>query len=249
MLRSAFTEAHFNLGHAQFEVGNPTNAVVHYQHAIDSNPEFMQAYYNLGHILLVSGKPHQAVDQLQHAAGLAPSSADVRYLLANAFMLDQQIDLALEQYVEVIALRPEQPRYRYNFGVALSHKGQLHTAATEFRAAIQLNHNYVAARNGLAHALIGLPERKLKQAQEALDTIELAANLTDHENLPVLQTLASAHAAVGDFQQAVSIAERAMKLAEIQSATPATMAQIRKQCEQYLAQIGTPQVDVNSTPQ
>jgi tetratricopeptide (TPR) repeat protein len=242
-------EAHFNLGHAQFEAGKHADAVVHYQRAIDCNPEFMQAYYNLGHLLLVSGKPRQAVEQLQHAAGLAPSSADVRYLLANAYMLDQQIDLALDQYREVIALRPEQAQYRYNFGVALSRKGHLRAAADEFRAATQLNADYVAAMNGLARALIALPDREIKEAQEALDVIERAAGLTDHADLSILRTLASAHAAVGDFQQAVSIAERAIALAESSSVPPTTIAQLRKQREQYRAQFGTPQADVNSTPQ
>jgi tetratricopeptide (TPR) repeat protein len=57
-------EAHYNLANLYAEVGNLQLAKVHYQFAVELEPDFPNAHFNLGLTLAMLGEPKQAVQEL-----------------------------------------------------------------------------------------------------------------------------------------------------------------------------------------
>ena len=232
-LEPEHSEAQFNLGHALLSSGRRNEAVPCYAEAVRLRPDFTEAHLNLGHALLSIGDPTRAAEHFRQTIRLDPALFDARYQLGNANMLAGRIDLAIENYRQAVALRPEQAQLRFNLGVALVSQNQTRAGCDQFRKAIDIEQDYVVALNGLARGLATLPEVASHEAEEALAAARRAAELTDRSNVAVLDTLAAALAAVGDFPQAIGTIEAALRLAEGSSASEKTRADLAGHLELY----------------
>ena len=67
--------------------------------------------------------------------------------------------------------------------------------------------------NNLAWILATCPDEQVRDPAEALQLAQRAAALTEHANASILDTLAGAQAAAGQFDHAISTARRAMTMA------------------------------------
>ena len=81
------------------------------------------------------------------------------------------------------------------------------------RAATAASPNDPRLANSLAWFLATMPDEKLRDGPQALETARRAAELTKHQDPTVLRTLAAAYAETGDFDQAIRTAQRAIELA------------------------------------
>jgi tetratricopeptide (TPR) repeat protein len=86
--------------------------------------------------------------------------------------------------------------------------------------------------SGIAWVLATHPDPTERKVDEAIRLAERAAELTGHKDVPALDSLAAAHAAAGEFDQAVTIAERALALATANQAEELA-AEIRERLELY----------------
>ncbi|MFQ5471272.1 MAG: hypothetical protein ACE5FA_00110, partial [Dehalococcoidia bacterium] len=87
------------------------------------------------------------------------------------------------------------------------------------------------------YAYIGstVPPDELRDGAAAVRAAERAAELTGRSNAGVLDTLAAAHAEAGDFERAVAVSERAVRLARQQGYPRAMRALLEQSLARYQA--------------
>jgi tetratricopeptide (TPR) repeat protein len=85
-------------------------------------------------------------------------------------------------------------------------------AISYYEWAVSQDPDNITVLNNLAWQLAAHADEKVRDPRRAVVAAEKAARLTKHENPHVLDTLAVAYAASGDFAKAIQIVERAQKL-------------------------------------
>lgn len=74
---------HFNLGNAQFELGQYAAALSAYEQASQLDPQYVESWNNLGNTLAELGRPEEAIAAYRRALDLLPGYADAHYNLAE----------------------------------------------------------------------------------------------------------------------------------------------------------------------
>lgn len=128
-IRSGKRDAHYDLGSAFVQMnladslagkGLPDEAMVHYQAAIDLQPNYANAYYNRGSVLLAEGRVDEAIADWEKTLQLEPNDADAHTGLGNAFLRKGSLQQAIAHYKEASALAPEDPHSRNNIAWVLA---------------------------------------------------------------------------------------------------------------------------------
>ncbi|MCE2542567.1 MAG: tetratricopeptide repeat protein, partial [Acidobacteria bacterium] len=197
--------------------------------------------------------PREAVAPLRRAMELQPDVAEAHNNLALALLQAGRAREALQPLRRAVELRPEYAEARYNLAHALSAADQPDAAAEEFRAALQLEPDWPAALRDLAtllatHADAGVrdPPEAVRLAARAVDLVQERAADPDEQfatnprdDALLLDALATAYAAAGRFDEAVSTAEDAEAL--VADVDPVLAGRIRRQRDRYRA--GRPPFD------
>lgn len=140
---------------------------------------------------------------------------------ANCYSSIGDIDSALKDYETAIekATRssgdPNDPRlayFYYNRGYAYELAGRYQQAIDDYEKTIALNPDYPDVKNGLAWMLATCPEKQFRNPTRAIEVAKLACEESQWKNGSIIDTLAAAYAAAGDFPQAVEQQEKAIAL-------------------------------------
>lgn len=153
------------------------------------------------------------VSLCEHILTLTPDEAPVHYELGYALQLQGRLDKAISHYDKTLQLNPSHVKAHNNLGTVLLAWGKLGEAINHFRQAILLKPDFADAHNNLAWVLATHPDPKLRNATQAIALAERAAELTNYQNAPILDTLAAAYAAGGQFNRAVTTVQTAIELA------------------------------------
>jgi len=133
----------------------------------------------------------------------------------GALLLKQQrMDQAEQCFRAVVALEPENAQGHHRLGVALAQAGKEGEAATSYREAIRLLPGWGEPANDLAWLLATTPDDALRNSEEALNVIRPLCEAGGDQDPNLLDTLAAALAAQGDFDEAVKAARKAVDLAD-----------------------------------
>jgi tetratricopeptide (TPR) repeat protein len=130
--------------------------------------------------------------------------------------LASQLRLALDLDLD----RSDQFDLHYELGMLLDSQGRQMEAIHHLHRSVQLNSDHLEALNHLAWALATCPDPKLNPSLR-LEAVKLARRASErlaNKHPAVLDTLAASHAAVGQYELAVTTAESALKLAARQQA-------------------------------
>lgn len=144
---------------------------------------------------------------------LTPDAAPVHYGLACVLQKQGKFNEAISHYQKALRGNPNNVEAHNNLGVILLSQGKLDEAAGHFRQAIQLKPDFAEVYNNLAWILTAYPDSELHNPSQAIELAERAAKLTRYQNAGVLDTLAAAYAAAGQFEKAITTAEKAIALA------------------------------------
>jgi len=121
-----------------------------------------------------------------------------------------------------------------NLGLALAQQGRAAEAMLEYRKVLETVPGSATAFNNMAWLLATCPDRSLRDGAKAVQLAERAQSLTQARDAGVLDTLAAAYAAAGQFSSAVQTAQTALQLAEAQSNTALASA-LRREIKLYEA--------------
>lgn len=232
-------DAHNNLGNALVQQGAPAEAITHYRKALDLRPNDADAENNLGSALVREGLLDAAISHFEKALALRSNLADrqtaeIHYNLGNALLHQREIDRGIAHYQKAIELSPDYAEAHTNLGIAYQLQGRFAGAIAEYERALVIAPQSVPTRNNLAALLATCPDASLRNGAKAIKVAQEAVRLSNGDDPMALRTLAAAFAEVGQFAQAVDVAQKAAQLATQQGNDSLSNA-LQRELESYRA--------------
>ncbi len=227
-----YAHARCNLGVAVSAKGELDQAATHFRQALQIDPYYTEAHNNLASLLLAQGKLDEAIDHYRQALQTGPNYA--RAQQGSDIWRQSPVRLGdrASRYSQALRARPDYARVHHNLGRALTMAGEPVGALEHFRQAASLKPNWPTPLNDAARILATCSDPKVRDASEAVDFAERAARLTEYQNVSVLDTLAVAYAAAGQFDRAVDTVQTAIMLASAANSDK-RVSNLRRRLELY----------------
>jgi len=164
--------------------------------------------YNVATALLARGDSEAAITSLRHALDAQPDELLVRTQLGIALLASDRPAAALREFEAAVALDKDFLDARLGASRALVALGREPEALTQLRLAGEIAPTSPLPLNDAAWLLATSERIDARTAKRALKMATRANDLTGGNDLSVLDTLAAACAANGDFERAIEIAQR-----------------------------------------
>jgi tetratricopeptide (TPR) repeat protein len=126
---------------------------------------------------------------------------------------------AFTYHRKALHLDPQSVRGNCVFGTELAKVGRYKEALTYLNRAYRLNPQSINVLNNLSWVLATAADPSIRNGDLALRLAERACFLTKYSSPGLLDTLAAAHAELGNFDTAIQVAEMAKKIAMITNQT------------------------------
>jgi tetratricopeptide (TPR) repeat protein len=215
-------------------LGNPSAVADEFATALRLTPDSAAARYNLGAAMLALGRNTEAEGLLTSALQIEPGRADAHFDMGQLFQAKGDYVSAVSHYRQALQRRPEDPEILLNLGVTAALTGDRAGGVDYLRQAIALRPNWPAAMGSLAWTIAVSRSASETARKEAVDLATRANGLTDGRNPAMLDILATALAADGQFERAVATSERAVTLAQA-SADRRAIAAFERRLELFKA--------------
>jgi len=205
--------AELNLGQAVFKLGRTAEAIGHFERVLQIEPNEAMAHGSLGAALLKTGQTSMALAHLQRSLEIEPKQASVHSSLGVALLETGQPEESLIHLQAALKIDPEDGEAHYNLGNTFLRMRRANEAVAEYARALQFNPDDTEALNNMAWVLATWPDALTRDGDKAVAAAERANTLTNGKSPIVSATLAAAYAEAGRFADAITNAERALKLA------------------------------------
>lgn len=209
-LRPDNPEGHFNLATALASAGQADKAERELEEALRLKPEYGAAHTNLANLLSDTGRGAAAESHYVEALRLSPSSARALNGLAVLRMSQGAMDQAELLLQHAIASEPGLAAAHLNLAIVAHATQRLDAAALRYREALRLQPASVRTTVALAWLLATAPDDSVRNGREALQLASEAGTLTAQRDAGVLEALAAAQAAIGEFAKASVTVDLAM---------------------------------------
>ena len=186
-------EAPYRLGKNALRAGRYTEAIGHFQQALQRHPGLLDAVQGMGLAYAEQGQTARAEAQFQAVLRLAPDYAEAYTHLGKLYAGSGRLEQAATAYRTVLKLQPEQAQGYHNLGTVLAAQGQTEAAIAQLQEALRRNPHFLAAHNdlGTLYAERGELSRAIAEFQ--------AAVRSDARSVPAHYNLALAYGASGDL--------------------------------------------------
>jgi tetratricopeptide (TPR) repeat protein len=231
----------FLLAHA---VGGDERRAARLPHLVDAARYFQEeaarpgaAWWNaanLGDILAARGDTTGAIIAYERALRAEPGATRAEHHLGTVLLAAGDAPAAAAHLRRAIALDPTIPRIRFDLGLALVESGEIVEAFRLLRDGAEAAPADLAMSTVLARFLATCPDRSLRDGPGAVRIAERLRRFTRGRDARVLDTLASAYASVGRFDEARRAAEQAIVIARSRG-DDAMADQIRARADLYAA--------------
>jgi tetratricopeptide (TPR) repeat protein len=198
--------AHVNLGVTLYEQGYASEAVEHYQKALQVNPLYTEVYTNLGNALSGEGKDEEAIVQYKKALTISPDNAVACSNLGLSLYNLGRLDEAVSQFLHALRIDPDHAETHNNLGDALDRQGKLDEAIAEYRRAAEIKPDY-----GQAYYNLGFVLFQQHHVAEAIAQYQKALQL-EFDEVPARVQLGIALSAQGRVDDAISQFQQALKI-------------------------------------
>ena len=189
--------------------GNEVEAMKAYLRSLELDPRKTRARLDLGTLLFKNRRFADALPHLQAAVAAQPEVGNTRKMLSLALIRTERYVEAAPHLERLVEANPRDNIARMWYGNALSRSGNVVEAVKQFRTVLQRQPDAWMVANELAWILATNASKDLRDPQEALRLAESAVTATNREQPRVLDTLAAAQAATGDYAAAVKTIEEA----------------------------------------
>jgi len=224
--------AHYNLGIALASQGRANEAINHYRQAIKIRPDYFEAYNNLGNLLSEQGKRDEAISNYRRVLEIKPDDAAAHYNLGVLLAQQGKFGDAIDNFNQALKAKPDYAEAYNNLGNTLLALNRLDEAVACYRQALHFKPDWPLPLNNIARILATHPDPKIRDPRQAIEAAERAAELTKYGDAVILETLATAYAAAGRFDEAATTAQTAMKLASAEK-NEELSGRLRRQLELY----------------
>jgi Flp pilus assembly protein TadD len=213
----------------RMQVKHWQNTLALFDYTLKVTEDNVLAENSYGCALFEEGRVDEAERHLRNAVQISPVFADARNNLAKVYLKEGQYDEAIANLYEIIKRNEGTAEIYYNLAAALGMQNKYDDAIKYFAKSLELNPN-----DPDTHKRMGITLLAAGKANEAIGYAQHACELTGDKDAECLETLASAFAAAGKFDEATRIAEKALKAARI-SGQENLVVEIQKQMELYEA--------------
>jgi tetratricopeptide (TPR) repeat protein len=208
--------AHNNFGVTLVSLGRVDEAIAQYRQALAIDPDYAEAHHDLAVALANLGRLDEAIGHYQRAVTIQPNFAEAHNNLGNALADRGQVNSAIAHYQKALEVKPDHAKAHYNLARSLTARGQLDLAVAQYRKALELKPDYGKAHHNLAWLQATCPLAAFRNGAEAVVHAERAQQVLG-DTPGALDVLAAAYAEAGRFSEAVTTAQRALKLAKQQN--------------------------------
>ena len=216
------------------KVGETDHAVESYRQSLAIAPENAEAHRALGRIHMARKEFAMAAERFRQVVRIRPEDSKARNELGGACQAQGQLDEAIDHYERALALDPTAASVHYNLGNAMAAKGDLETAVSHFRLAIQHAAGHAKSYNNLVWLLATQSDAPFYDPAEAVRLAKKACEITHDRRYQFATLLAIAHAAAGDFPEAVEAMEKAITIAR-QAGNPDPLPSLKAKLELFKA--------------
>jgi tetratricopeptide (TPR) repeat protein len=224
--------AHSNLAGHLLRLGNYAEAIAHCERALQIAPDQAPTQRIWGQALQALGQPEEADRHFRQAFMLEPDRVKALISQARTQAAQNKTEAAITSFLEVLDIEPRHTDALGNVVMGLTFLGRLDDAIQFLQDTIQKDPEWHAPKRDLAWILATHPDAAVHDPQQAVFLAEQAAALTGNEDARILDTLAAAQAATGQFDAAITTAKDA--LARATAAGDAPLAgRISKRLELY----------------
>jgi tetratricopeptide (TPR) repeat protein len=238
-IKPDYAEAHYNLGRVLQSQNKLDEALGHYHRALQSKPDKVEVYNNIGIILKLQDRLAEAADYYSKALQIKPDYGEAHCNLGNVFAQQGKFDDAINQFNQALQSKADYPEAHYGLASCYVQLGQYKPAIVHWNKVLELEPNSAGTLNNLAWTLAANADAAVRNPADAVRFAEKACVLTQYSQPAMLDTLAAAYAASGQFLKAVETAEKAVQLAKTGDKNLA--GEIQKRLQLYKA--GQPYVE------
>jgi tetratricopeptide (TPR) repeat protein len=147
--------AHDNLGNVLYQAGRIPEAISHFEHALQINPNHAETHDNLASALWQAGRRQEALGHWEQALRIKPNDAKAHGSLGLACAQLGELPEAIEHWKQALRIKPDDARTHNNLGIALVHEGNTNEAIDHFEQALLIKPDYAEARIKLAQLRAG----------------------------------------------------------------------------------------------
>jgi len=158
-----------NLGNLYMKVGEPDNAIIAFEKAIESDPENPKLYNDIGYIYLMQNKPKAAKRYLSASLSKDPQYPFARINLGLLYQGSGDIGKAEKEYKRAIRINPNIAEAHNNLANIYVYKRRYSLAVEEYQKAIELEPNNAKTHYNLAivYGRQGQDDRAKEEFSEA----------------------------------------------------------------------------------
>lgn len=228
---AAAAEIHHRLALALRETGRTEEALAHLQAARELAPDAAAVESDLAATLKRLGRPDEAIEHYRRAVALDPRLAVAWNDLGSLLGARGRLDEARDAFQRAVDADDGHAVAHNNLGLALRMTGERDAALAQFERACELRPDWPVPLRELAWIRATHPDAAHRDPERAVGLATRANELTGGSDPVVLDTLAAAYAARGDFDLAAETAAGAADLAT--SRAPKLAEQIRARAALY----------------
>jgi tetratricopeptide (TPR) repeat protein len=183
----------------------------------ENHPKHPFFQFALGDVLFRTGSRAEAADQLRAALELAPDYAGGRVMMARVHHAEGRMEEAKQELELAIKAEADFPEPYVMLTTLCMEEKDYDTPLTVLRTGMERIPESVVLYNGLAWILAAHPDASKRDPAEAIKLAEHACELTKNQSAGVLDTLATAYASAGRFEEAVKTERLAIERVSTQA--------------------------------
>ncbi|MEX2308723.1 MAG: tetratricopeptide repeat protein [Pirellulales bacterium] len=194
-----------------------------FNRVIELNPGLGIAYRNRAELLAALGRLNEALPDYSRAIDSLPSDAELYAARGYAWQQLRDFERASADFDRAIEIEPDRPDTLAQRGNLAAERGDYSRALADFQQAIAIDPQCAEAYRSLAWLHATCSDEGHRNAEAALAAAKKALELSPADDYLVLDALAAAHAAAGQYDIAVQIQQQVL------AAAPADFAEPRRQ--------------------
>ncbi len=188
--------------------------------SIELNPEHVQSHQGLAVAYEKLGKPREVMAQCARILEIRPNHVEAYFKLSKLLYEKGDFDAPLKYQNADLLQHPSYVEAAITLAKKLLEKKQVTRSFAGYKQILQLDPDSVEVLNALAWMQGASAMHGITNPSEAIRLAERACQLTDYQTPEVLDTLAVAYAAAGNYAKALQLSRKAVTQAQKSAKLP-----------------------------